>query len=115
MDLPTFMTTPVHLGRVATEASPSTILDKAMPGKEETYQEYLVEERSRLTVKCFAWTVSLLCFLTVCTMLTFTSKHQDTIMEEVHREKYKEIVETALNGSRECLPWMSNLEKRFYF
>ena len=78
--------------------------------KETTAEESLIAKRSRMTVKCCAWAVFGISFLTVCSMLTFTSQYQDMMVKIANREKFRKLLEEGFNISSENLPWMLNME-----
>ena len=78
--------------------------------KETTAEESLIAKRSRMTVKYCAWAVFGISFLTVCSMLTFTSQYQDMMVKIANREKFRKLLEEGFNISSENLPWMLNME-----
>ena len=129
VELPTFIDRQVQLGKLPSVKYTNTSLiqsEKDIPNspegpslqetlakrkmKETTAKESLIAKRSRMTVKCFAWIVFGLSFLTVCSMLTYTSQYQDNIMRIAERAKYKELLEEGFNISSENLPWMLNMD-----
>ena len=129
VELPTFIVTRVQLGKLASEKYTDTSVihaKKAIPNtpqgpslqetlvkrniKETTAKESLIAKRSRMTVKYCAWAVFGISFLTVCSMLTFTSQYQDMMMKIANREKFRKLLEEGFNISSENLPWMLNME-----